>query len=383
MPNNEGTPLHGDRAAYNVNDFPGEHADGLPDHPQYHVPLPGVVHNVVISNGTDWTSRALEDADIPDAIARDAEVTAAIAAHTAVADAHHDPVTLDANADTLLSLTTQALGLDTQVAHAALIGPQAGADAAPTFRALVEADISDLDHTDADAIHDNVAAEISAVAEKATPADADLLLIEDSAAGNAKKRVQIGNLPGGSGSAIGEIQLLYSLVVNTAVTNTTDETALLGAGRGTKTLPADTLDLGSVLRLTLHGYLSDTGTPTLNIKAKAGGTEICSTGAVTLASNISSLGWSLDVAITCRATGAAGTVVAAGIFEYDDNAGHRMVKTGTTVVDTTASLDIAVTATWGTAAAGNTITCQVATIELLKADDLAVAAPSGLTVTEV
>ncbi len=49
--------------------------------------------------------------------------------------------------------------------------------------------------TDADAIHDNVAAEISAVAEKAAPISADLLLIEDSAAGNAKKRAQIGNLP--------------------------------------------------------------------------------------------------------------------------------------------------------------------------------------------
>ena len=48
---------------------------------------------------------------------------------------------------------------------------------------------------DAEAIHDNVAAEISAVTEKATPVGADLLLIEDSAAANAKKRVKIENLP--------------------------------------------------------------------------------------------------------------------------------------------------------------------------------------------
>jgi hypothetical protein len=52
---------------------------------------------------------------------------------------------------------------------------------------------------DGDAIHDNVVGEISAVAEKAVPIAADLLLIEDSAAANAKKKVQIGNLPGGSG----------------------------------------------------------------------------------------------------------------------------------------------------------------------------------------
>lgn len=65
----------------------------------------------------------------------------------------------------------------------------------------LEANITDLDHTDANAIHDNVSAEISAVTEKASPVSADLILIEDSEASNAKKRVQIGNLPSsGSGS---------------------------------------------------------------------------------------------------------------------------------------------------------------------------------------
>lgn len=48
---------------------------------------------------------------------------------------------------------------------------------------------------DAAAIHDDVSGEIAAVAEKTTPIAADLLLIEDSAATNAKKRIQIGNLP--------------------------------------------------------------------------------------------------------------------------------------------------------------------------------------------
>lgn len=52
--------------------------------------------------------------------------------------------------------------------------------------------------SDTDAIHDNVSGEIAAVAEKVSPVSADLVLIEDSAASNAKKRVQVGNLPGGS-----------------------------------------------------------------------------------------------------------------------------------------------------------------------------------------
>ncbi len=52
--------------------------------------------------------------------------------------------------------------------------------------------------TDADAIHDNVAGEIAAITDKASPVGADHILIEDSAAGDAKKSVSITNLPGGA-----------------------------------------------------------------------------------------------------------------------------------------------------------------------------------------
>lgn len=48
---------------------------------------------------------------------------------------------------------------------------------------------------DTTAIHTDESAEISTVTEKTTPVSADLLIIEDSAAGNVKKKVQIGNLP--------------------------------------------------------------------------------------------------------------------------------------------------------------------------------------------
>jgi hypothetical protein len=44
------------------------------------------------------------------------------------------------------------------------------------------------------AIHDNVAGEIAAITEKTDPVDADLFLIEDSEAADAKKKVQLGNL---------------------------------------------------------------------------------------------------------------------------------------------------------------------------------------------
>jgi hypothetical protein len=53
--------------------------------------------------------------------------------------------------------------------------------------------------TDPDAIHVNVAGEIAGIAGKASPVAADLIVIEDSEDSDAKKSVQIGDLPGGSG----------------------------------------------------------------------------------------------------------------------------------------------------------------------------------------
>jgi len=61
----------------------------------------------------------------------------------------------------------------------------------------VEANITDLDHDDVDAIHDNVASEISAITAKGSPTSADFILIEDAADSNNKKRITIGDLPGG------------------------------------------------------------------------------------------------------------------------------------------------------------------------------------------
>lgn len=74
--------------------------------------------------------------------------------------------------------------------------------------------------TDVDAVHVNVGAEISLIAEKTTPASDDLLIIEDSAASNIKKRLKIGNLPGGVSLS------------DTAPVNVTKAAASAGAGTG-------------------------------------------------------------------------------------------------------------------------------------------------------
>lgn len=50
--------------------------------------------------------------------------------------------------------------------------------------------------TDPDAVHVNVPSEISGITSKATPTTSDLLLIEDAADSNNKKKITIGDIPG-------------------------------------------------------------------------------------------------------------------------------------------------------------------------------------------
>tara|TARA_R100000278_G_scaffold121091_1_gene104213 strand:+ start:93 stop:785 length:693 start_codon:yes stop_codon:yes gene_type:complete len=49
--------------------------------------------------------------------------------------------------------------------------------------------------TDSDAVHVNAAGEINGITAKATPTSSDLLIIEDAADSNNKKKITIGNLP--------------------------------------------------------------------------------------------------------------------------------------------------------------------------------------------
>lgn len=65
------------------------------------------------------------------------------------------------------------------------------------YKLLKAADAGGGGGTDADAIHDNVASEISAITNKATIADGDFFIIEDSAAGNVKKHVLWSDLKSG------------------------------------------------------------------------------------------------------------------------------------------------------------------------------------------
>ena len=104
---------------------------------------------------------------------------------------------------------------------------------------------ADLDGLDGDAIHDNVTGEIAAVAAKASPVDADVVLIEDSGASNAKKKATLGSLRA------------HTARKTSAYTVTAeDDVILVDSASGTVaiTLPAiSTVDLHSVLIKRIDG----------------------------------------------------------------------------------------------------------------------------------
>lgn len=118
------------------------------------------------------------------------------------ADAIHDDVAGEINA---VTLKTPPSGDDVLLIE----------DSADSFnkKRITISDLPD-DAFDDDAIHDNVANEISVITEKLNPVDNDVLLIEDSADSNNKKRISIGNLPGGGGGTGTDEDAIHDNVAN-------------------------------------------------------------------------------------------------------------------------------------------------------------------------
>jgi len=160
----------------------------------------------------------------------------------------------------------------------------------------------------------------------------------------------------------------FTQTASVTVGNSTTETTLFGAGQGSLTLPINTLATGKRVRWTLMGVISDTGTPTLNLRIKVGGATIASTGAVALVGTVVNRVFRLQFELTCRSIGASGTVIGQGSFWYDNSTNlgttEGIAMTATATVDTTAQLTLDATAEWGTADPADTLTVTNATVEV-------------------
>lgn len=122
-------------------------------------------------------------------------------------------------------------------------------------------------------------------------------------------------------------------------------------------IPASTLKAGSVLRLAATGVFTAGTTPTITARIRAGTAGTTSDTSIlsgTSASVASTGNWRIEATVTCRTTGATGTILGEiGIFG-DAIVPKSIVNGGTATVDTTGQLFLSLcfTAT-GTSSAGN------------------------------
>lgn len=150
---------------------------------------------------------------------------------------------------------------------------------------------------------------------------------------------------------------IWASTAQVQVANTTTETTLIGAGVGNLTLPANFYRVSRTLEIIASGFISVTGTPTLNIRLKHGSTTVISTGAVATVGTLSQHGWMLRALLTCQSVGAGGVIQGGGSFDYDSTVGEvlGMVNTSGSTLATTASHAIGLTAQWGAADPANII----------------------------
>jgi hypothetical protein len=158
---------------------------------------------------------------------------------------------------------------------------------------------------------------------------------------------------------------LYSVTSTATVASTTTETTILGSVSGTKTLPTNLFTSGKKVTVRVTGTVGSTGSPTLNLKLKFGATTIAETTAQTI-DVAGPRRFEVEFEVTCRSTGASGTLQAGGAFRYFDTAtsekAWEIAENLVSSFNTTTTHAVDVTATWGTSNAANTISGTQATL---------------------
>ena len=136
-------------------------------------------------------------------------------------------------------------------------------------------------------------------------------------------------------------------------------------GIGTLTIPANTLQVGDTIRI--QGWGTHTlGAGTLTTSVLFGATNVATSGAIASGAAATPEATFIDVLVTIRTTGAAGTYIARGYIEFLSNTVKfpmGLITTGT--LNTTISNAISVTNQWGTSNASNNTTLSNLTVEIL------------------
>lgn len=172
------------------------------------------------------------------------------------------------------------------------------------------------------------------------------------------------------GMSLGVTKIMFAATAAGTVGNTTTETTLAGSGVGTLTMAANFLTVGKTFKVRAWGVYSSKAAPVgaLTFRLKYGTTTLV-TLAPTITASLTNQMWEAEFNLTCRTTGATGTVFAHGeiqVFTSTTASGFIVsAPTATVTIDTTASSKLDITAQWATANASNTITSNIFTAEVL------------------
>lgn len=173
----------------------------------------------------------------------------------------------------------------------------------------------------------------------------------------------LNNSPKGSRQSFEEL-IAWATQDGTAVANTTTEAIVFP----NVTMPANYMQDGRTIRVTLSGRIGATATPTMTFALRWGGvagTILCQTAAVTLAAVTAAI-FRIELEIQTRSNGATGSLFAIGQVNWGatiktTNTPDMMGSAGATVpaavtADLTADTALSITADWSAASASNSLT---------------------------
>ena len=165
---------------------------------------------------------------------------------------------------------------------------------------------------------------------------------------------------------------IFAGTADAVVANTNAETTMMPTGSGSLTLAANFWTVGKTVRVKLSGKaMAAAGGGTLRVRPKIGTVVMLDSAAVTTPTGVTGVPWEIEVTLTCRTTGATGTIQATGRFGLSSAATgvamsfNLFPSSAVATVDTTASAALGCTALWDTNTASRTITTQNCVVEAL------------------
>lgn len=162
----------------------------------------------------------------------------------------------------------------------------------------------------------------------------------------------------------GNYGLFAQTAQGTTLTNTLVETAILGAGVGTLTIPANGFAVGDSFHAKIGGLVSAQNGDDIIIRIKAGAVVLASSGIISLQA-VTALAWELEIDFTVRTIGATGTILTNGNFAYNRNTGtlEGVVFEDVQTFDTTVSNTLSITAEWQQAKTQDIIFTELTTLQ--------------------